>query len=140
MPVLNGNAFASSGIVNSLLIDRYTSLGDFLGCYGQGEVTEETTNGPVTFSGKYCIASLTTPKLGYYSKEVESAKVASHLTTHFEETAGKWLHLRNRFPMALGICAPSVCSTADLKDLIAKCEFLAAFLGKHIITCGSSRF
>lgn len=119
--MINANTFSTNGFVNGLISDRYTSLGDFLGCISEENVTSTTANGEkINFSGKYCLASLTTPKLGYFSREVQADKFRN-LTNYLENAASNWLVLRNRFPMALGLCAPSVCSPQELTTLISKC-------------------
>lgn len=119
--MINANTFYTNGFVNGLISDRYTSLGDFLGCISEDNITSTTANGEtISFSGKYCLASLTTPKLGYYTRDVQAAKF-SNLTNYLEDAASNWLNLRNRFPNALGVCAPSVCSQEELTTFIGKC-------------------
>lgn len=126
--MINANTFSTNGFINGLISDRYTSLGDFLGCISEDNVTSTTASGEkISFSGKYCLASVTTPKLGYYSRDVQAAKF-SNLSNYLEDAASNWLVLRNRYPMALGICAPSVCSPQELTTLIGKCEFLVKFV------------
>lgn len=118
--VINANTFSTNGFINGLISDRYTSLGDFLGCISEANVSALTTNGEISFAGKYCMASLNTPKLGYYSRDVQAAKFGN-LTNYLEDAASNWLVLRNRYPMAMGICVPSVCSPQELTTLIDKC-------------------
>lgn len=119
--VINSNAFMSGDFVNSLISERFTSLGDFFTCFSLNETPFAATNGSVSFGGKYCLARLKTPQLGYYSKSVEKSKFVN-VTSYFEQITNNWLVIRNRFPFALGICAPSICSSQELNVLIHKCK------------------
>lgn len=123
--MLTANAFTPGVLVNTLLGEQFTSTGNYHGCLAAAPagVTESTALGNVTFSSQYCFARLTTPQMDFYSKDVEEAKWR-HLKkrSFLEEGSQNWLLMRNRYPLALGLCAPSICTNEQLAEYLGKCK------------------
>ena len=117
--VINANGFLSGDqtIIASLISHRFTTTGDFDGCLD----VDASYNTP-PFNGKYCLLQLETPQLAY-STELNSTyplyKSGSSFAMHL---ATEWLYIRNRFPLAYGICIPSICSGDEVEELIRACK------------------
>ena len=93
-------------------------MGDFDDCL---EVAYDHQNDQ--FQGKYCLVSVNTPQLGYYTSVVERQVIPKLSKDYFQELSRNWLVIRNRFPFLHGVCVPSICTEAQLEKLILKCKF-----------------
>lgn len=109
----------------NLVSEQFTTVGSFDECLSVRATKEDEQD---WFEGKYCLATLTTPRLGYYTPREDIDKLTNHSTDYFTVLASKWLQIQNRFPLALGICVPSLCTTQQVNAFTRKCNATKAIL------------
>lgn len=136
MAVITANSIVTSNLASVLLAEEFSSLGRFDDCLDV--LVKRRKSGPeemdpkMSFTGKYCLVNVTTPRLPFissYSKNDKTAAFSAEQSNpllpkdYFSGVlANSWLTLRNRFPLVLGICVPSVCSETEVELLMRKCE------------------
>ena len=99
-----------------ILSGTTTELGDFDQCLSvDGSFKEEK------FVGKYCLATVNLPRPHLYEPiEVNSTLLKLDWTSKYIE---QWYHLDNKYPMATGICFPSICKPNEIKEVIKSCKY-----------------
>lgn len=131
MAVITANSIVTSNLASVLLAEEFSSLGRFDDCLDVlKRRNAKEVDLKMTFTGKYCLVNVTTPRLPFissYSKNDKTAFSAEQSNPPRKDyfsgvLANSWLTLRNRFPLVLGICVPSVCSETEVELLMRKCE------------------
>lgn len=114
--MITANSFSKRSLIGGLVAEEYSNLGDFDDCLGV-----LATEKDMRFEGKYCLASLKTPTLDYYTSTVENQVLANFSATNYvQQLARQWLVIRNRFPYVQGLCVPSICSEEQIGRLLQR--------------------
>lgn len=136
LPVITANSFSKRSLVGGLVADEFSNLGDYDDCLDVS-VKDEGDEHELTFSGKYCLASLKTPTLEFYPLAVENEVLANFTETNYiESRARQWLIIRNRFPYVQGLCVPSICSEEQIGRLLEKYFAKQGYLDGLNVTVG----
>lgn len=114
--MITANSFSKRSLIGGLVAEEYSNLGDFDDCLGVSATEKD-----MRFEGKYCLASLKTPTLDYYTSTVENQVLANFSATNYvQQLARQWLVIRNRFPYVQGLCVPSICSEEQIGRLLQR--------------------
>lgn len=100
-----------------------SNLGDFDRCMSiVGEKEEEED---VKFVGRYCFATATLPRKQLFDQFPVNKQNRSALPDWVVATLDDWYRNDNYWPLALGLCFPSVCDGHEIRALLVQHPVMA---------------
>ena len=109
---------SAASLPSGILTSTITQLGDFDQC-----VAIDGEFGHKPFVGKYCLATVNLPRAAYDPIVVNATTLKPSWIGKYIE---QWHHLDNRYPLAVGICFPSICHQNEIKDILKSCMYAFA--------------
>lgn len=93
-----------------------TELGDFDQCLSiDGSFSGDS------FVGKYCLATVNLPRPALF-KTPAGLNTSALEPTWIGKYIDQWYIIDSKNPIASGICFPSLCNQAEIKDILQSCK------------------